>query len=117
MRERTRQDLLARGEGITAKGAAELAQTAHYKSWSGCLSGCDWSGERVYLNGKLVSGGTHYQNDAPTGWETRGLRTSTSLDVDVHAGDRITVVERFAKGRNGYGEPMRQTEKRLLTVV
>lgn len=117
MREKTRQMLLQRGAGLTKLAVAQLIAKAQYKSWSGCVSGCDWCGTKVYVNDKIVSGGSHQQNDSPTGYEQRGLHRVIAPAVTLKVNDRIIVATRTAAGRDGYGDTFYRTVTKGYVVV
>jgi hypothetical protein len=109
MREATRQAKLAAGTAITKQAAMELIAGAKSRSWSGCLSGDDWCGKIVFVNGKRCSAKEHQQNNAPTGYETRGLHRSAASAAELKRGDVVVVRQRQPYGRNRDGDTMYET--------
>lgn len=117
MREKTRQDLLKRGKALTRAQAMRLIYASHSRSWSGCLSGNDWAGKIVWLNGWKVSATEHRQNDAPTGYEVQGIHKTSVAKMEVKQGDKITLVHRFCCGRNLDGDACYKSEQSDYQVV
>jgi hypothetical protein len=117
MREKTRQRMLRDRTGITRSALRERVASSSYRSWSGCLSGDDWSGTVVFLNGKRLSSGEHQQNSRSTGWERTGLHQQAGSPFVPKIGDRVVVKRRFSVGRNPAGDEMLTTETTTLTVV
>lgn len=117
MKEKLRQEKLANGTGITVTKAIEITKSASSRSWSGCMTGADWCGTRVYFGHKEISRRVHQQNDAPTGYERRGRYTIEPEPFQLNRGDTLRIATRKAVGRYPDGGSRYATTVRNLTIV